>query len=380
MTAHMDSNGLRVDVVSDLDMLATHAEAWDVLAARSSQQLPMMSHAWASAWLRHLLKPGEEWRCLLAYDGKNLVGVLPLVVPPAGRCGLRLGPIRLHDSWVSGSADVLLAEGEGAVPALRALLSALDLAVPGYTSLYLSGIREGSPTLPALYATRSERIADDEVHNSACLLPIQGTYESYYQRLGSKHRKNLRQARNRLQQQGDHDSVFLTGKEVSQDTLEAFARIEASGWKGREGTAILNRPGVMAYCADLCRNLAQRGWLEWHFLRVGDRNIAATLAIRCGTNLVMAKVAYDEAFARCSPLWVLLEDTAQRMFNDGNTRQLDLLSNYDYMHGWNFQVVPYHRVWIYPKRPLSLLLSPWRRYRRRKEVVNTTSVVLASPS
>ena len=375
MPTPRDRLGLRVVVVGDLETLASHAAAWDALAAAGPQQLPMTSHAWATAGLRHLLKPGETWRCLLAYDGDRLLGALPVVVPPAGRAGLRLAPLRSHDSWTSGSADLLLADGETAAPALRALLAALDEAVPGYTSLYLSGIRDGSPTLSALRAATGDSIADVEINDSACLLPLQGSFESYRQGLSSKLRKDMNKARKRLQEQGPYETVFLAGDAASPDELEPFATLEASGWKGREGTAIRTRPGQMAYYATLCDNLAGLGWLEWHYLRADGRNIAARLAVRCGANLVLAKVAYDEAFARVSPAWILFEDTVRRAFDDGRTEQIDLLSNYDYMHVWGLQVVPYHRVWLYPRRPLTLLLSHWRRHKRRR-----TAAADASPT
>lgn len=366
MTFSFSHHGLRVDVVSDLDALTLHAAAWDALTVETPQQLPMMSHAWAEAGLRHLLKPGESWRCLLAYDGERLVGALPVIVPPPGRAGLRLTPLRSHDSWTSGSADVLLAAGEATAPALRALLAALGDAVPGYTSLYLSGIREGSPTLAALRAAATGQVADVEINDSACLLRPQGTYETYRQKLSSKLRKDMKKARTRLWEQGPCEAVFLNGGAASVSELEPFAALEASGWKGREGTAIRTRPGQMDYYTSLCENLARRGWLEWHFLRSDGRNIAARLAIRCGANLILAKVAYDEAFARFSPAWILFEDTVQRAFADGCTKQIDLLSNYDYMRVWELRVEPYHRVWLYPKRPLSLMLAHWRRYKRRK--------------
>ena len=362
---------LHVDVVSDLGTLAAHAAAWDALAVGTSQQLPMMSHAWADAGLRHLLKPGENWRCLLAYDADRLVGVLPVIIPPPERAGLRLKPLRSHDSWTDGSADVLLAEGELAAPALQTLLAKLYDAVPGYTSLYLSGMRHGSPTLSALRAKSLGQVADVELNDSACLLRPQGTFELYRQGLSSKLRKDMKQARQRLMQAGPYESVFLSGTDATVEALEPFVTLEASGWKGREGTAILTRPGQLAYYTSLCENFAQRGWLEWHFLRSNGRNIASRLAIRCGANLVLAKVGYDENYARCSPAWILFEDTVRRAFEDGHTQQLDLLSNYDYMHVWDLQVLPYYRAWVYPKRPLSLLLSHWRRYKRRKVMANS---------
>ncbi len=69
----------RVHNARTVEELAPHANAWDALALAAPEQLPMLSHAWVASFLEHQLQAGQAWRCLFAYAGDDLIGVLPVV-------------------------------------------------------------------------------------------------------------------------------------------------------------------------------------------------------------------------------------------------------------------------------------------------------------
>ena len=88
-------------VATTFDALDAHAAAWDALAERAPQGLPMLSHAWVRSVLETLLETNESWACVFAHDGDALVGVLPFVVTPHGLLrGLRP---RLRVYWESAA-------------------------------------------------------------------------------------------------------------------------------------------------------------------------------------------------------------------------------------------------------------------------------------
>ena len=77
-----DTN-LRTVTIDSFESLEAHTAAWNDLALIVPQRLPMLTPSWAISFFEHRLAPGETWRCIFAYDGDNLVGVLPIVVTPS---------------------------------------------------------------------------------------------------------------------------------------------------------------------------------------------------------------------------------------------------------------------------------------------------------
>ena len=73
-------NRLRIEIVRTIGNLESKSVAWNELALKAPQQLPMLSHAWVASYFEHRLAARESWFCIFAYDDDNLVGVLPVVI------------------------------------------------------------------------------------------------------------------------------------------------------------------------------------------------------------------------------------------------------------------------------------------------------------
>ncbi|HJZ62200.1 MAG TPA: GNAT family N-acetyltransferase, partial [Miltoncostaeaceae bacterium] len=84
-------------------------------------------------------------------------------------------------------------------------------------------------------------------------------------------------------------------------SVDDFLALEATGWKGRAGTAIATRPAQAEFFRRMARGFAERGSLETVALHAGGELLAMKV------NLVVAgvryhmKIAYDERFGRYSP-------------------------------------------------------------------------------
>jgi hypothetical protein len=80
--------------------------------------------------------------------------------------------------------------------------------------------------------------------------------------LGAKKLKELRRQRNRLGDVGTlRFSVAQTPPDV-RDALEGFLKLEASGWKGRNGSALISNDGDAAFIRRGCVALAATGQCE----------------------------------------------------------------------------------------------------------------------
>ncbi len=349
-------SAIRVKVTDDIDMLAAHADAWDELATVGSQRLPMLSHAWVSSYLRHRLRTGERWLCALATDGERLVGVFPVLVRPhplAGRrCPYLIGLVDDH----TRSGDALVAPGnEQAV--IPAMVTALLHAEPHPCALAFGGVRDGSPTLIALGACVDDLMVLPRRHTAGSLIRPEGRFEDFRAGLSPNFKGNLRKARNKLTELPDVESVFVVGAEATEAGLDWFLPLEASGWKGGRGTAIAMSAPLESFYRELCRLLAERGWLEWHQLRTGGKAIAGHLAIRLGDSVSLIKIAYDEDYSRYAPVKHLIERCIERTFEDDGVHQLNCLTDMPWHRNWQMVQDQYRDLWLFPRSLPGLLLG-----------------------
>jgi hypothetical protein len=99
------------------------------------------------------------------------------------------------------------------------------------------------------------------------------------------------------------------------DLMEVFLALEAAGWKGRRGTAILMQTRDCAYVRTLTRALSQTGQVAVHVLQAGAGVAAAGLVLGSGSQRWFLKIAHDEALQPCSP-GAVLSDAVGRMLQE----------------------------------------------------------------
>ena len=138
-------------------------------------------------------------------------------------------------------------------------------------------------------------------HLRACLDASQDGDTLLRGALGGKKLKELRRQRRRLEEHGlVAFEVARTPREIGL-ALETFLQLEASGWKGRRGTALVQHVGDAAFIRRAVPALAETGQCEIISLRVGATQLAAGIVLRHQDRAFFFKLGIDERFARYSP-------------------------------------------------------------------------------
>jgi Acetyltransferase (GNAT) domain len=83
--------------------------------------------------------------------------------------------------------------------------------------------------------------------------------------------------------------------------VETFLTLEASGWKGARGTALVQNSGDASFIRHATTALAAAGQCEIITLRAGDIPIAAGIVLRHQDRAFFFKIGVDERFAKFSP-------------------------------------------------------------------------------
>jgi hypothetical protein len=212
-----------------------------------------------------------------------------------------------------------------------------------------------SPSLALFDGPIENVMAVKELNGFGSYITLEGDFDGYFRSLGRNFRRNLTKAQNRIRRSFSQEpqSEFTTG--FDPDRFNAFIELEASGWKGRRGTAIRCEQANLNFYRALTERLAASGWLEWHFLKLQGRPIAGHLAVRLGSKLLLPKIAFDETYAHLSPGNILLLSLLERLFQEGNVQELDLLTDMSWHANWNSRKRPYYDVQVFPKSLFSLL-------------------------
>ena len=115
-----------------------------------------------------------------------------------------------------------------------------------------------------------------------------------------KRRSELRRQRRKLGEELGAE-VEVIDRPDTMAAIDDFLTLEASGWKGEEGTALASQAGSSELFRRMCAGFAARGRLQIRTLRAGERSLAMTCDLAAGDTLFGFKSAYDESLRRYSP-------------------------------------------------------------------------------
>jgi CelD/BcsL family acetyltransferase involved in cellulose biosynthesis len=164
----------------------------------------------------------------------------------------------------------------------------------------------------------------------ACLDATRNGDELLLDALGAKKLKELRRQRHRLAERGAvRFEVARSPREVTA-AIETFMEIEASGWKGRRGTALIQNAGDASFIRRATVALAQTGQCEIVTLRAGDLPVAAGIVLRHQDRAFYFKIGLDERFAKFSPGVQLTLDLTRHLCADGAIATADSTASPDH--------------------------------------------------
>ncbi len=311
-------------LLTTAEELAAIEREWDTLAGPSGR--PMQHHAWFSACAAD---PTRRLHVLVAGTPGRIGAIAPLAVRQNGTERLELVGDEIYEP-----VDLIYNDPQALLPLARELA---QMGMP----LHLKRVPAESPTpgvMREAYRRRGMVIA-----RTVPGCPVISLHEGWLRpesQLESGRRSDLRRARRNAEKIGQVRSEILspTPAEVEPCLAEAF-RIEAAGWKGREGSALALDAGRRAFYRRYAMETARQGTLRICFLRIGGQAVAMQFAIEHGQGFWLLKIGYDEAFSRCSPGNLLIADTVRYAAARG-------LRAYEFLGS----IAPWTKVWTVEER------------------------------
>jgi CelD/BcsL family acetyltransferase involved in cellulose biosynthesis len=339
----MGPRGIDVDVLPVRALAPAELSAWRRLAAAAIEPNPFFEPDVvlpAAAGLGDrgvgllVARAGERWLASLPVRRRARWNRLPLPALATWR----------HDYCFLGTP---LVDADGGDGGLRALVE--------------HARRNGRDGLVVL-----ERLADGPVHDELMRLGDvrglgahvieEGERATLHRRpaptyieeaMPSRRRRELRRLR-RLLEAELGAPLTVTDRSDDPSAVDEFLALEASGWKGRAGTAFASRRGHAEFFAEMCLRMAASGRLQLLSMEAGGRLVAMKCNLRAGDHVYCFKIAYEEEFARFSP-GVQLEVDNVGLFHTGPATFIDSCADSD-----NEMI---NRLWP-DRRSLRTLLIP----------------------
>jgi hypothetical protein len=133
---------------------------------------------------------------------------------------------------------------------------------------------------------------------------------------------DLRRARNKAEKLGEvrFEVVRRVKEEKLLEYLDRAFSIEASGWKGRNRTAILSNGWRKAFFERYALSALKEGNLCLRFLLINNEAVALQYAIESMNAYWLLFIGYDERYRECSPGNLLLAESIKAAIKDGLTR------------------------------------------------------------
>jgi CelD/BcsL family acetyltransferase involved in cellulose biosynthesis len=274
-----------IEWITDVARFAELSGQWDALLPGSAR--PFDLHCWYLAWWKAFGGRRELAICTVR-QGDTLAGVLPMQ-----RHGRALEALA---NTHSGVFRPIASSPE----AMDALIAA---ALRDTARLTLRDLREGDPGIEALAggARRAGMLPLFEEGSRSSIVDTSGELEAWLKQSNTSWKKRLQRYRRKMDK--DYEATFEIARspvDLEAELAEGFA-LEAGGWKGGAGTAIVSQPETEAFYREVAARFHDRGELKLSRIMLDGRTVAFSFCIEHDTGLYSLKAGYDESFRKIVP-------------------------------------------------------------------------------
>ena len=290
------------------------AGEWRRLCDESGDEEVFYRPEWAQAYLQ-AFAPKADVVMISAWAAGRLRGILPLLRRRTFVSGFPVVTLTIPANVHSLRAGLSVCPGEEGAAALKALWHATK-NLPPWDLIDVANVVEGNglDRLVTLAAADGYRAARKRT-SQTLYLPIAASVASTSDKAAQppwlagtrpKFRSHLRRAKRQLEEQGALELKHYSAADP--EALEKFYLLEASGWKGAEGTAIQCDPGTRQFYDSVAQAAARDGYLSLDFLELNGKPIAGHFGFNLRGRYFLAKAGYDEAFRRHGPGQLLVNE------------------------------------------------------------------------
>lgn len=297
---------------------------WQQLSQQALEPNPFFSSSFVTTFNTH--KAGDSLRVLLALDpsGTKALAALPIMMVRRGL--LFKLPSALAGDY--GPLGTLLVSEDASSATLNTLLEAA-CSLSFAKTLLLPFHGTDGPVYQRLQSTLAAHNWTQQIASSEDRAFQQAGSEGQAEFDALKKRSSWKGAfknQRRLEKQGAFTFSMLEDPADIEEGLEAFLQLEAAGWKGKQGSALLSREPDAAFTRELVLKQGQAGNIRIGQLKLDGKLIATNVLLREQGRIFGWKTTFDEDLSKFSPGQLLIYYSTQKLLEDSEFTGADSLS------------------------------------------------------
>jgi CelD/BcsL family acetyltransferase involved in cellulose biosynthesis len=310
---------------------------WSALAGRSVGDNLFFHPDFALPAMRHLNRSVAI--ATVRHPDRRLAALAPFTHTRLGR----VAPAARLWAHEYAPLGLPLVDEEAVGAATAALLDGLAPAESGM-SLIAADLPMDGPVAKALVAAalRQSRPVDVlDGHVRAMLSRSEPGATDPRAALASKRRKEVGRQLRRLQDVGEVKFTAAIEPADVRSRFETFMQLEAAGWKGKRGTALISQAETAEFAREVVANRAEAGAARVDSIDLGGHPIAMVVTFAAGATAYTWKIAYDEERARFSPGVQLMLELPKGLFSDPTLMRIDSCAAADHPmidHLWSGRI------------------------------------------
>ena len=351
-------DNIQIVDIRSIQELEPHADAWADLLLQSTAASPMLSYPLISAFFETQILPSETWFCLFAYEGEQLVGILPMIaVKSFNMFGLSLLFLKTpYNNFHTSAVDCLTLRGREDI--LELFVDYLSFVPRTWTLIRFREMPEHSPSM--LYMNRHEKKLKivKKLSGGENYIQLPADYEKYHASLSSSFRRQLKRRTRKLEKLEDVRFICREDKRSSLENMKRFEDAEDRGWKGLKKSSIKAVVADSRFHAISAERFQNYGWMEWNFFETEEKTIAAHYGIRINRTLYLLKIGYDEEYSFCTPGNLLFNKVIKNACEKGDVDEINCVADCAWHKNWGMKKRLLYDLIVLPQIPIfSALLA-----------------------
>lgn len=368
MKSISEDKSIEVGVVTDLGGAQSLEREWDDLLDGSDCKDVTYSFRWYANWLRSFAANGKV-RIMTTRENGRLTSILPLI---EGEYMLRRRRVKALLSMTnlhSVRYDMISAE-DCERNLGRCLAKAFDESEADF--MVLSLVPEESLIIRYLAnACRGVgcRFLVRNQHENRLVL-TQPSFAQFFGSLSSKFRKNVNAAERKACARGELRLVSLDDENLLESYLDRGVTIEASGWKGEQGSAIIQAPHIRSFYEKIARDFFRKGWLRLYLLENSGEDISFYFCVGNYGVVRAIKIGVRQEYAGIGPGMLITKKVLEEIHRCGTIATWDFCGgSARWKSDWSNASERYHSIYIFKNNIFGrMLYAGARAYSRFKHV------------
>jgi len=181
-------------------------------------------------------------------------------------------------------------------------------------------------------------------------LPAQ--YGIYHDGLSHGFLRQLKRRGRKLEELKNVRFLLRESSRSVEENLARFIEVEDSGWKGDSRSSIGSAESNSALFLAAAREFGRWGWMEWNFLEVEGKPIAAQFAVRIRRTLHVIKIGYREDYSFCTPGNLLFAKVIENSCAQGDVDEINCMTSWNWHKDWNMQSRKVYDLIVFPRIPM----------------------------